>query len=201
MRSFPRATIALATLVVGLPSWASEGGAGGAALLTPKWGTMFWTSVTFVLLLWILGKYAWKPILGAVDAREQSIRDSIDQARKDQEDAASLVDQHRGLLAEARRERAEAVEEGKRDAEKVKAEILDKAREQRDRVLEETQGQIDAGLRKAHFELRATAVDLAIQAAEKLLTRNLDDATQRRLVEEHLAELERNSGDSPPPSS
>jgi len=181
------------------PGWASsEGGAGGAALLTPQIGTIFWTFVTFIALVILLRRFAWKPLLGAIDAREQSIRDSFDEAQKNRDEAESLVGEHRELLAAARRERAEAVEQGKRDAEKVKSEILDEAKAQRARVLEETQGQIDAGLRRAHSELRATAVDLAIQAAEKLLSRNLDDATQRRLVEEHLAELERNSGDSPP---
>jgi F-type H+-transporting ATPase subunit b len=161
---------------------------------------MFWTAVTFLALVWLLGRFAWKPLLGAIDAREQSIRDSFDRASKDQDEAASLLGQHRELLAAARRERAEAVDQGKRDAEKVKAEILEEAKRQREQVLKETQSQVDVGLRKARSDLRSTAVDLAILAAEKLLTKNLDDPTQRRLVEEHLSELERRSGDSPLPS-
>ncbi|MHC4446873.1 MAG: F0F1 ATP synthase subunit B [Planctomycetota bacterium] len=200
MRSFSKAAAALVAAATGFPTWASEGGAGGAALLTPKWGTMFWTAVTFLALVWLLGRFAWKPLLGAIDAREQSIRDSFDRASKDQDEAASLLGQHRELLAAARRERAEAVDQGKRDAEKVKAEILEEAKRQREQVLKETQSQVDVGLRKARSDLRSTAVDLAILAAEKLLTKNLDDPTQRRLVEEHLSELERRSGDSPLPS-
>ncbi len=175
---------------------ASEGG--GGALLQPEIGTIFWTLLTFLLMVGILKRFAWKPLLGAIDARERSIRDAIDQANRDREQAEGLVKEHRELLAEARRERAEAVEQGKRDAEKVKDEILAKARTQRDQVLKQTEEQVEAGLRKARGELRATAVDLAILAAEKLLTRNLDDATQRKLVEEHLADLERQSGGSTP---
>ena len=92
--------------------------------------------------------------------------------------------------------RAEAVEQGRRDAEKVKEEILDEARRKGEQVLKDAQGQIDAGLRKAQSDLRSSAVDLAILAAGKLLAKNLDDAAQRRLVEEYLADLERQSGES-----
>lgn len=165
-------------------------------MLTPNVGTIFWTFLTFLSLMVLLRKFAWKPLLGAIDAREQSIRDSFEQARKDCEQAQRLVAEQRELLSAARRERAEAVDLGKRDAEKVKAEILAEAKKQREQVLEDTQAQIDAGMRKAREDLRGTAVDLAILAAGKLLTKNLDDATQRSLVEEHLADLERRSGDS-----
>lgn len=196
MKALIKTVAAVGAVVAGAPSWASEGGAGGAALLTPQIGTIFWTFLTFIALVFLLGKFAWKPLLGAIDAREQSIRGSFDQARKDREEAESLLGEHRDLLAAARRERAEAVEQGKRDAEQVKSEILEEAKRQRDQVLKETQTQVEAGLRKAHADLRADTVGLAIQAAEKLLTKSLDDATQRRLVEEHLADLERRSGDS-----
>jgi len=120
---------------------------------------------------------------------------SIDKAREDREQAEELIGQHRELLNQARRERAEAVSEGQRDAEKLKAEILDEARKQREQILAQTQSQVEAGMRQARTELRTVAVDLAIQAAEKLLTKNLDDTTQRKLVEEYLADLEK-SGDT-----
>jgi len=188
---------ALLAAAAGSPCWASGGGdPGGAALLTPQIGTIFWTFVTFICLVILLRKVAWKPLLGAIDAREKAIRDSIDQAQRNREETEGLLGQQRDLLAEARRERAEAVDLAKRDAEKVKDELLDQARRQRDQLLEQTDAQVQAGLRQARAELKISAVDLAISAAEKLLTRNLDDATQRKLVEEHLDDLERLSGDS-----
>ncbi len=169
--------------------------------MSVNFATFFWTALTFVLMVLILGRFAWKPLMGAVDARENSIRDSIEQARVDREQAEALVKQHRELLTEARRERAAAVERGKRDAEKVKAEILEEARAQREQTLKQTEVQVQASLRQARSELRATAADLAIFAAEKLLSQNIDDAAQRKLVEQHLAEIERQSGDpSSPPS-
>jgi F-type H+-transporting ATPase subunit b len=193
MASLRRAAAVFALLVSGLPALASEGG--GSSLIEPKFGTVFWTLLTFILLIALLARFAWKPLLGALETRERSIQESIDKARGDREQAEELMRQHRELLDQARRERAEAVSEGQRDAEKLKAEILDEARKQREQVLAQTQSQVEAGLRQARAELRGVAVDLAIQAAEKLLTKNLDDATQRKLVEEYLSDLEK-SGDS-----
>jgi F-type H+-transporting ATPase subunit b len=183
-----------------LPALASEGGGGGASLIQPKFGTVFWTLLTFILLVALLGRFAWKPLLGALEQREKSIKDSIDQAHKDREEAEGLLVQHRELLGEARRERAEAVSAGRRDAEGLKAEILEEAKKQREQLLAQTQAQVDAGLRQARSELRSVAADLAIQAAEKLLVKNLDDPTQRKLVEDYLTDLESSEGSGPLPS-
>lgn len=176
-----------------------ESGAGlGTQLIQPQLGTIFWTFVTFLLMSWILGRFAWKPLLGALEAREVSIRESLDQARRDRESAEALLAEQRALVDEVRRERAEVMAQGRRDAERVKGELLEEARRQRDQLLRQTDAQVDAALRQARTELRGVVTDLAIQAAERLLGRNLDDAAQRRLVEEHLAELERTElGKSP----
>ena len=144
---------------------ASEGG-GGSSLLSPQIGTVFWTLVTFLIMVVLLGRYAWKPLLGAVDAREKSIRDSIEQARRDREQAESLVGEQRELLAEARRERAGAIEQGKRDAEQVRAEILEKARKEHAQALAQGKIQIQAEWRRAREELQGSTVDLAIRAGE-----------------------------------
>ena len=180
-------------------AWAAEGG-GGSALIDPHFGTAFWTLVTFLLMVFLLGRYAWKPLLGALETREKSIRDSIEQAGRDRDEARGLLDEHRKLVEQARRERAEALGVGQREAEKLKADILDEARRQREHLLEQTETQIRSELRAARAELRTVAADLAIRAAEKLLTRNLDDATQRRLVETYLEDLEKGEGTASPPS-
>jgi F-type H+-transporting ATPase subunit b len=195
MKTLRRAAVALLFAAAALPALASEGGGGGASLIEPKFGTVFWTLITFLLLLALLGRFAWKPLVGALEHREQAIQESIDKASEDRVQAEELLRQHRELVDQARRDRGEAVAEGQRDAEKLKAEILDEARKQREQLLAQTQSQVDAGLRQARAELRDVAVDLAIRSAEKLLTKNLDDATQRKLVEEYLADLDR-SGDA-----
>lgn len=193
--SFPLAALGFAAAAA--PAVASEGGGLGQALIQPQIGIIFWTLLTFVLMVVILRKVAWKPLLGALDAREQSIRSSHEQARIDRETAEELLRQHRDLLAEARRERAHAVEQGRQDAEKVKAEIMDEARKQRDQLMQQTEAQLDAGLRQARAELLGEAADLAILAAQKLLAKTLDEPSHRKLVEDYLADLER-SGDSLP---
>jgi F-type H+-transporting ATPase subunit b len=187
------------------PLYATEGAEGGStganALIMPDTGLMFWTLVTFVILLALLGKYAWGPILKAMDAREDGIRNDLDSARKEREEAQRLLEEHRALINQARKERAEAVEAGRRDAESLKAEILDEARKQRELLMKQAETQIDAGLRQARAALKGEAADLAIRAAGKLMGRNLDDATQRRLVDDYLADLERlGSGSDAPPN-
>jgi F-type H+-transporting ATPase subunit b len=161
---------------------------------------MFWTLLTFVILLLLLRRYAWGPILTAMNAREEGIKNDLDNARKEREDAQRILEDHRGLLNDARRERAEAVEAGRRDAERLKAEILEEARKQRESLMKQAEAQIEAGLRQARAALRGEAADLAIRAAGKLMGRNLDDATQRRLIDDYLAELERlgSSSETPP---
>lgn len=183
-----------------LASEGAEGGGGGSALITPHIGLIFWTTITFLLLLMLLSKYAWGPILAAMNAREEGIKGDLDNARREREEALKLVEEHRALINLARKERADAVEAGRRDAERLKAEILEEARKQREQLMKQAETQIEAGLRQARAGLKGEAADLAIQAAGKLMGKNLDDATQRRLVEDYLADLERlgSSSETPP---
>lgn len=193
-----------ALLASASPVLASEGGAeaghaaSGNALITPEFGLIFWTVITFAILLVVLGRFAWKPLLAAMNAREEGIRSDIDRARTGREEAERMLDEHRALIIQARRERAEAVEAGRRDAERLKGDILAEARKQRELLVQQAEGQIASSLREARLELKGAAADLAILAAGKLLGKNLDDAAQRRLVEEYIADLERMSSGSRP---
>lgn len=184
-RAFP---ILAGVLLASAPAGA-EGG--GNALVTPQIGLMFWTTLTFVLLAIGLKRFAWKPLVGAIEERERSIRVSLEQAKRERDEAAALLEQHRQLLAVARRERSEATAVGQREAERLKAEILEAAKKQRDLLLNQTDTQVQSMVRQAREELRGVVADLAIQAAGKLLSKNLDDASQRRLVEDYLADLDR----------
>ena len=178
-------------LVLANAASASEGASSGSALIQPQIGTILWTAITFVILMILLGRYAWKPLLAAVDAREKGIRDKLETARQQRDESQKILDEHKALLNQARRERAEAVEAGRRDAERVKGEILEEARRQREQLVAQTETQLAASLRQARAELKGEVANLAIQAAGKLLAKNLDDPTQRRLVEDYIADLER----------
>ena len=93
-------------VVAAAPALASEEGGGAEALLTPHIGTVFWTLLTFVLFALLLSRLAWKPMLGALKSREDSIRDSIEQARADRAEAKLLLDEHKQLMADSHRQRA-----------------------------------------------------------------------------------------------
>jgi len=187
-------------LVAGFSSAAMAEGGGAQALITPHIGTFFWTLLTFVVMLLILRKFAWGPLLGALNDRESSIRESIDKARSDRDEAEAMLKQQEDLLAQARRERSAALEEGRRDAETLKAEILQEAQTHREQMMKQTEVQVQAGLQQARGEFRAQAANLAIQAAEKLIRSSMDEATQRRLVEEYLVDLERSADPGSRPS-
>lgn len=184
---FPAAM--LLGFLAALPAMAAEA-AEGNRLITPEFGLIFWTAVTFVLLVFVLGRFAWRPLVGAVEARERSIRESLEQARAEREQAEKLLREHRELVAQARRERADVVAAGQKDAERLKNEILEEARGQREHLLKQAEGQIRAEMRQARAELRAIAADLSIRVAERLVSRSLDGDAQRKLVEDYLDELE-----------
>ena len=190
------ASFAAAVALLPATARAAEGGDSSSLLIQPQFGTIFWTVVTFVILAFLLKKFAWKPLLAAVETREAGIRDAIEGAKREREEAQRLLEEHKAMLNLARKERADAVEAGRRDAERLKAEILEEARKQREQLMKQAQAQIDAGLRQARAELKGEAADLAIQAAGKLLGKNLDDQTHRRIVDDYLAELERLGGSS-----
>ena len=184
------------------PAVAAGGGGGedlGTKLISPNPGIFVWTLITFIIVLLVLRRFAWGPLLGALEAREKTIRETIEQAQKDREEAAASLKEHRALVEEARRERQAAVETGQREAERLKEEILSEARAQRDQMLQQTQNQVDTAMRQAKAEMRGLVVDLSIQAASKLLAKNVDDSTQRKLVEDYLVDLER-SDDGQRPS-
>jgi F-type H+-transporting ATPase subunit b len=191
---------ALTSALASSAALASGEEGGGASLLDPHIGTMFWTALTFVILLLLLRRFAWKPLLGAIEDRERTIRTDLEKAEEGRKEAEKLVDEHKALVAEARRDHAEAVAAGQRDAERLKEEILAEGRRQREQLLKQAEGQIEAEMRQARKELRGIAADLSIQVAEKLLARNLDEPTQRKLVDDYLAELEgmREDGDTLP---
>jgi len=168
------------------PAFAAEGG----GLLAPSAGLTFWTIVTFVIVLAILWKAALPPILGAVEAREREMRELLDAAARDRAAAeAALAEQTQQL--EATRSRVqEMVAEGRTAGERVRDEIVADARRQADEILERARRDVRQELDKAVGEMRATAVDLAVSAASKLLERNLDAEDNRRLVRDYLAAVE-----------
>lgn len=158
-------------------------------LLQAEPGLIFWTIVTFALLLGVLWKFAWNPILGALEAREEAIRKTIDDAEALQAEAEALLEEHRQKLAEARSEGNRILDEARQAGESMKQDILEKARHEAERTVERAQRQLELETEQAIQTIRSRAVDLALKAAEKVLERSLEDADHRRLADEAVAEL------------
>ena len=156
-------------------------------LLTPHGGLMVWTLVIFVGLFLILSRYAFGPITRAVEAREQALQDAIDQAKKDREEAARILAEHRTQLEGARGEAQKIIAEGRAVGEKLRTDMLEETRTQQQDMLERARREIAGERDRAIAQIREEAVDLALAAASKVIEKNLDDSANRKLVEGDLA--------------
>ncbi|MDZ7373916.1 MAG: F0F1 ATP synthase subunit B [candidate division KSB1 bacterium] len=158
-------------------------------LLRVNPGLIIYTVLTFLLLLFILKKLAWKPILGALEERERRIQESLEGAEKAKRQAEELLAQQRQMLEAARQEAQEILEQSRKAAEAVRQQILADARAQANQMLEKAQREIALSRDKAIDEIRKLAVDLSIAAAEKVIRRSLGPEEHRRLVEEAIEEM------------
>lgn len=152
-------------------------------------GLIVWTVVTFVLLLAVLGKFAWKPLLQALQEREESIRNAVEQSEKARSEAAALLKQNERNMARAEEEFQKVIHEGKALAEKMKDEIVTKAKQQAQRELQMAKEEIQRDVEAAKQQLRSEVADLAITAAEKILDETLDQQKHKKLVDTFLNQI------------
>ena len=185
MRTLLRSLVLLA--VTASPALAQE--AHKADLLSPSYGLMVWTLLIFIILLFVLTKFAFKPITAAVEAREQALQAAIDAAKRDREEAALLLAEHRANLDASRAEGQKLIADARAAAERVRAELVEQAHVEQQRMLERARAEISAERAKAIAELRREAVDLAILGAGKVIGQNLDREANRKLVESFLASV------------
>jgi F-type H+-transporting ATPase subunit b len=176
--------------LVALPAVAQEAEP-KRGLLDPHAGLMFWTLLVFVVLFLLLRKYAFPAIFAAVEARERALDEAIAAARRDREDAARILEEHRRQIEAARADAQRLIAEGAKAGEKIRAEMIEEARHQQQEILERARQEIGAERDRAIAELRRAAVELAIKGASKVIERNLDDDTNRQIVEEFLTDLQK----------
>ena len=186
-----RALAATLVVLASLPRalFAQGGGEGGGSLYDINTGLSAWTLIVFAVLVVLLGKFAWKPILEAVEAREKGIRSALDEAAAKNAEAAKLLDEHRAQIADARRQASELIAEGRAAGETVRKQIEEKARVEAQGMVDRARGAIERERDAAIQALRKESVDLALAAASRLMQQNLDQAKDRALVERYLAEL------------
>ena len=164
--------------------------AGGITDLNP--GLTLWTAITFLALLIVLSKFAWGPIVGMLNERERTIREAIESAKKERAEAEKLLAEQKDALGKAQRDAAELARRNQAEVENLRQELTARARKEADDLVASARRQIAEEVSKAKGELRAQVVDLAIEAAGKLVRANLDDKAQRTLVEEYIAQLPAN---------
>ena len=185
MRTLLRSLLLVAT--AGSPALAQE--THKVDLLSPSYGLMVWTLVIFVVLLFVLARFAFGPITAAVEARERSLQEAIDAAKRDREEAALLLAQHRASLDASRAEGQKLIADARVAAERVRADLVEQAHAEQARMLERARAEIAGEQAKAIAQLRKEAVELAILGAGKVINQNLDRPANRELVESFLASV------------
>lgn len=191
-RILPTAFLLLATAPTALAAQGGEGGGGG--LFDINAGLSVWTIVVFAMLVFLLGKFAWGPILSAVEAREEGIQSALDEARRRNQEAEKLLEEHKAQLADARRQASEIIAEGKAAGEEVRKELEVKARAEAQGIVERARTDIERERDKALDTVRREAVDLALAAASRLLRERLDQDKDRAMVERFLDEVSEDQG-------
>ncbi len=167
---------------------ASEGG----SLIDVNPGLIFWTAITFILLLLILKKLAWKPILSALSQREDAIKDSLEKAEKAKEEAQKILQENQASIVKAEEESKKIIEQSRAYADKLKEQMLKDSKEQARKIIEDASSEIDRKKEETFNELKTKVAEIAIQAAEKILSENLNKDSNKKLVNKYIDEITRN---------
>ncbi len=163
-------------------------GAGGEIPPT-DWGLQIWTLITFLVLLVLLSKFAFKPIARALDHRSETIKRSIEEAEKSRQEAKQLMEDYQKQLAEARYEANKILDEARGLGENVRKEIVDKANAESAASVQRAQEEIQRQKEKGIQELKDTVAQLSVQVASKVIEKEVNEATHRQLIENLIKDL------------
>ncbi len=162
-------------------------------LVTPDIGTIFWMLLMFIILLIILKKFAWKPILNALRNREESIEESLRTADRVKKEMEKLQADNEKIMAEARKERDRMMKETKKTSEEFLNEAKNKASEESKKIIQSARVQIENEKDAAIADIRIQVAELSVDIAEKILQEKLkDDKAQQELMEKLLKDVKMN---------
>jgi F-type H+-transporting ATPase subunit b len=159
-------------------------------LIQPDPGLFIWTIVTFVVLLALLAKFAWKPLLEALESRQERIRKSLEDADRARQELERLHQESAKIIQQARIEADAIVTQTRSDAERLREELKQKAKEEADNILRNAQQQIQLQTRQAIQQIRHEVADIAVLLASKLLDRNIAKEDNARLIDDTLKQIE-----------
>jgi F-type H+-transporting ATPase subunit b len=160
------------------------------ALIRVTPGLMIWTIISFLITLFVLKRYAFGPIQKMIDERRERISQAIEEADKAREEARKLLEEHRALVAGARSDAEQILVEARRVADSQRERVREEVEADRQRRLEDTRRQIEAETQRALQQIRSEVAELTLIAAEKVTGKTLDQADQRRLIEEAISGLD-----------
>jgi F-type H+-transporting ATPase subunit b len=152
-------------------------------------GLTLWTAITFLVLIGVLWKFAFGPISRMLVERETTIRDAIDSARHEREEAEKLLAQQKEALVKAQRDAAELAKRNQQEMEAFRSQLTAQARKEADDLVATARKTIQEEKKLAVSQLRAEVADLAVAAAARIVKSSLDEKTQRQLVDEYIKDL------------
>ena len=159
-------------------------------LVQPDPGLFIWTILTFLVLVALLAKFAWRPLLQALESRQDSIRKSLDDAQKAKQDLERLHAESAEIIRQSRVEADAIVTRSRGDAERLREEMKQKARAEADAIVKNAERQIQLETGRAVQQIRREAVDLSVMIASKLIQRNLTKEDNDRLIAEAMRQVE-----------
>ncbi len=158
-------------------------------LITPELGLIFWTGISFLILLFILRKFAWKPILGAVNTREESIKNALESAEAAKREMENLTADNEKLLKEARAERDAMMKEARDLKAKMISDAKEEAKVEADKMISNAQAAIQSEKKSAIAEIKSQVASLSLDIAEKVVKDELSNKDkQLKIVEDMLGE-------------
>jgi len=161
-----------------------------STLITPTTGLMIWTLVTFVIVLIVLRKFAFGPIQQLIDTRRQAIVSDLDAAQAAREEAQTSLAEYRQQLAEARKEANKIVEDARRVGDERRAAAVAELEAEKTRLMQQTREEIQSETRQALNAIKQQVADLTLAATEKVVRAQLNEAEQRRLIDDALADVD-----------
>ena len=159
-------------------------------LVQPDPGLFIWTILTFLVLLALLAKFAWKPLLAALESRQEAIKKSLDDADKAKQELAKLQQESTKIIDQARIEADSILTKTRSDAERLREDLKTKAKEEADSMVRNAEQQIQLQTRQALQDIRQEVADVAVMVASKLIERNLVKEDNDRLISETLKQIE-----------
>ncbi|MCW5514619.1 F0F1 ATP synthase subunit B [Muriicola sp. Z0-33] len=162
-------------------------------LIKPEIGLIFWTALTFAILLFVLKKFAWKPILGAVGDREDSIKKALAEAENARKEMQNLQADNERILKEARAEREAMLKEARELKDKIVSDAKDQAKVEADKMVKQAQATIEGEKKAAVSEIKSQVANLSVDIAEKVIKEQLANKDkQLKLVEGMLGDIKLN---------